>query len=425
MLSLLFASSVWQSAAQDFFDINLDDQLSLLQVKAHKHNRTAYRPGRCAGFGNEYFDERRGIKADYQPDLLNNRFTAPSELEYCRCYGDTHCTAVPFDLERVSNIEGQTKNGHYQYDGPGVSRFAKAADGSWEIQIFQCGMFPNTNFHPSGEVGVAVKVDGLVVEVGTSGPPLRNVIKCLVNGEEKPPGYELHLPTGFHFQCPNAIGPVRGYGNQPHAFLGTFCAAKEGQFVSEVNHWFWSDQVMHNLYVKKGVETQKENTVCYDPASRTFDESTAALEIATTAIVAAEDVIFSQTLIDHMVSSENCQVQDPPQSAVPAGEKADPKDICDRRNPGAWQHAQDVCGPLQEDHPEFYTDCLIDDCVRGDDTEEQEIVEIAEDEEEIDEVIIDAQADADQAGAAADPHITSTNGKYDMDPSMLKRHHHH
>jgi len=418
-LNLLLASSVWQSAGDHFFDIDVVDQLNLLQLKAQKNNRTAYRPGRCHGFGNQFFDARRGITADYQPDLLDNRQTAPSELEYCRCFGDTHCTAVPFDLERVSNRETVTAGGHYQYDGPGVSRFAKAADGSWEIQIFQCGVPPNRNFHPSGEVGVAIKVDGLVVEVGTQGPGASNVIKCLVNGELKPAGYELHLPTGFHFQCPKAIGPVRGYGNRPQAFLGTFCASKEGQFVSEVNHWEWGNQNMHNLYVKKGVETQKENTVCYDPASRTWDEHAATLEIATTAIVAAEDVLFSQTLIDHMVQGR-CQVQDPPQAAVPAGEKADPKTICDQRDPGAWQHAQDNCGPLQEQHPEFYADCLIDDCVRGDDDEEQEIEEIAEDEDEIDEVIIEAQVDG--ADAEGDPHITSTHGKYDLDASMLKHH---
>jgi len=442
MLSLLFASFVWRSAAHDFFDIDdVDDQLNLLQVKAHRHNRTddhtGRNPPRCNGFGNDFFDARRGIKADYQPDLLNNRFTAPSELEYCRCYGDTHCTAVPFDLERPSGVEGLTTAAHYSYDGLGVSRYAKAADGSWEVQIFQCGMggggpagghVGDDGSKPTGEVGVAIKVDGIVVEAGIVwSPPVGNIaqvaVKCLVNGESKPDGYELHLPTGFHFQCPVAT-TAPGFGRTRHAFLGTFCASKEGQFVSELTHLEWGYQTVHNLYVKKGVETQKENTVCYDPVSKDWGTRKGLAwngrgEIATTAIVAAEDVIFSQTMLDHMKSG-SCFLQDPPQSAVPAGEPADPKTVCDQRDPGAWEHAQEVCSPLQDSHPLFYSDCLLDDCASGNDSEEEEIEEIAEGDEAIEEEI-DNQADG--AAAVGDPHITSPRVKYDLDPSMLKHHH--
>lgn len=404
MFSILFAGFVWRSAAFDHFDIDVDDHVHLLQVRATKHNRTAaygWGPPRCSGFGG------------WTPD--------PAEVDSCRCYGDTHCTAVPFDLDRVSGREGDLRGGHYQYDGPGVSTFAKAADGSWEIQIFQCGMFPNTNFHPTGQVGTVIKVDGIVVEVGVQSTLVfrqapRNIIQCRVNGELKPAGYEVHLPTGFHFQCPQAVARPRG---RPTPSQGTFCAVKDGQFVSETNHWFYGNQNVQNLFVAKNVQVQAEKTICYDPASLTFDEHTDAMEIATTAIVSAEDVLFSQALLDHMKSSTICQVQDPPQSAVPAGEPADPQTVCDQRGPGAWEHAKDVCSPLQEPHPGFYNDCLIDECVRADVSDDAGIEEEA-DIEAIAEEVDDGVA-PDEGSAEGDPHITSPGGhKFDLDPSALK-----
>jgi len=408
LYATLFAGFVWQSAAFEDFEIDVEDHIHLLQVQAKKNNRTAmdlpvnhhYVFDNCASFGGAADIVGTGR---FNPQSEDNNF------DYCRCWGDTHCNAVPFDAD-TSSVSGA---GHYQYDGPGASRFAKAADGSWEIQIFQCGNQPT--FHPSGQVGVAIKAGGIVVEVGTAN---RHTVQCYVNGQLKPPGYEVHLPTGFHFRCPAASRVVnargRPVGPSTPAY-GTFCAVKDGQFVASSNHWEWGTQINQVLAVPKNVDVQEANTICYDSSSKSGQQlPQGGKEVSTTAIVSAEEVIFSQKLLDYMSSSPLCNLQTPRQSAVPAGEPVDPQVICNEKSPSAWQHAQDVCSPLQEQHLAFYNDCLVDECVRADDSEEAEIEEIAEADEPVD----------DEASAQGDPHITrSGGGKFDLDSSMLKHRH--
>jgi len=406
LYSTLFAGFVWQSAAFEDFAIDVEDHIHLLQVQAKKHNRTAMDfPvnhhmvfDSCASFGGAPDIVGTGT---FDPQAQDNPFG------YCRCWGDAHCNAVPFAAEEAT-VSG--RGGFYQYDGPGASRFAKAADGSWEIQIFQCGNTNTGHFHPSGQVGIAVKAGGILVEVGTANA---NTVRCYVNGELKQPGYEVHLPTGFHFRCP--IGGMSRRGRQETPAYGTFCAVKDGQFVATANHWEWGSQINQVLAVPKTVDVQEANTICYDPSSKAGQQvPTGGKEISTTAIVSAEEVIFSQKLIDYMTSAPLCLVQDPPQSGVPAGEPADPQSICSDRG-HAWQHAQDTCSPLQEHHPSFYNDCLVDECLRADDSEEKIIEEIAE---------ADEPAGADEATATGDPHITSSGGsKFDLASSMLKHRH--
>lgn len=259
-------------------------------------------------------------------------------------------------------------------------------------------------------MGIAVKVGGTVVEAGTAN---RDATVCYVNGELKPPGYEVHLPTGFHFKCPERAprcdrGPA-ALCRQLTSATGAFCAVKDGQFVAHTNHFEWGTQINQVLAVPKTVDVQEAGTVCYDPTDPA--DMTNGNEISTAAIVSPEDVIFSQALIDYMTSAEGCHVQDPPQSGAPAGEPADPQQLCDDKGPDAWQHAQDACSPLLENHQSFYDDCLVDECVRAVDSEVAEIEEIAEADEPAN----------DGASAMADPHITSSRGsRYDLDPSMLK-----
>jgi len=402
-----------------FDDLGHEDHIHLLQVQASKHNRTAmdsrgvnnkYVFGSCANFGGA--SDIVGVGA-FNPQAQDNTFG------YCRCWGDTHCTSVPFDVEK--SVAWNLGQGHYQYDGPGASRYAKAADGSWEVQIFQCGTQPAipNNFHPTGQVGVAVKVGGTVVEVGSAPDPASRygvpLTHCYVNGVRKPDGYEVHLPTGFHFKCPEAVSPnPRRIPANPR--YGTFCAVKDGQFVAHTNHLMGGRQCNQVLAVPKNVDVQAANTVCYDPVSKNGPiRSTGLKEIATTAIVPAEEVIFSQKMIDFMSSAPKCHLQTPPQSGVPAGEPADPQLLCAEHGPDAWQHAQDVCSPLQEQHLAFYNDCLIDECVLADDSEIAEIEGIAEaDEPEV----------ADEVSAVGDPHISSSSGRrFDLLPSMLKHSH--
>jgi hypothetical protein len=361
--SVCLAFIVRMSAALDDFDIDTDDHINLLQVQAKKHNRTStHLPlnhhmvfDKCATFGGA-------------PDIIGAGTFQPQaediKFDYCRCWGDPHCNALPFDVEQTT--VGGRGNAHYQYDGPGASRYAKAADGSWEIQIFQCGNKNHRSFHPSGQVGVAVKVGGTVVEAGTAN---KNAAQCRVNGELKPPGYEVHLPTGFHFKCPEAKTACARCSSRSTA-NGLFCAVKDGQFVATTNHWEWGSQINQVLAVSKTADVQQANTICYDPSSKDgLQGPKGGKQMSTTAIVSAEEVLFSQAMIDYMTSAPLCLVQDPPQSGVPAGESADPEQLCTERAPDAWQHAQDVCSSLREKHPAFYDDCLVDECLRGDDSD--------------------------------------------------------
>jgi len=359
------------------------------------------------------------------PDIVGvgafNPLAEESTFDHCRCWGNGHCSSVPFDVSGAS----RSGPGTYQYSGPGASRFAKAADGSWEIQIFQCGNKNHHTFHPSGQVGVAIKAGGIVVEVGTANA---NTVQCYVNGELKPPGYEVHLPTGFHFRCPEVRSPLPA----GHAWAvrlatpayGTFCAVKDGQFVASSNHWEWGVQTNQVLAVPKNVDVQATNTLCYDPSSKGGEQNPqGGTQMSLTAIVSAEEVLFNQRLLDYMASAPNCLLQMPPQSAVPAG-PTDPEVICNESGPDAWQHAQDVCSPLQEQHPSFYTDCLIDECVRADDPELADGADNSE-EAEIEEIAdVDEPEVANEASAQGDPHITSSSGsRFDLLPSMVKHGH--
>jgi len=417
MSSLFFAGFIWRSSAFEDFEMNAEDHIHLLQVQAKKHNRTAmtspvnhhYAFDSCATFGGA-------------PDIVGtgafNPHAEDSDFGFCRCWGDGHCSSVPFD---VSGERGRA--GRYTYSGPGASRFAKAADGSWEVQIFQCGFKSRHTTNPSAQVGVAINAGGVVVEVGTANA---NTVQCYVNGELKPPGYEVHLPTGFHFRCPEVRSPLPA-GHAWAARLatpayGTFCAVKDGQFVASTNHWEWGNQANQVLAVPKNVDVQATNTVCYDPSSKDGQQNPhGGTLMSLTAIVPAEEVLFNQRLLDYMASAPNCLLQSPPQSAVSAGEPADPEALCNQSGPDAWQHAQDVCSPLQERHPSFYTGCLIDECVRANDPE---LAEGADDsvEAEIEEIAdVDEPEVADEASAQGDPHITSSSGsRFDLLPSMVK-----
>jgi hypothetical protein len=62
----------------------------------------------------------------------------------------------------------------------------------------------------------------------------------------------------------------------------------------------------------------------------------------------------------------------------------DAKEVCDDKHPELWAHAQENCAPLREEHESFYEDCLVDECLRADDSEEEVIEGMVEAEETVD-----------------------------------------
>lgn len=351
-----------------------DDQaLQLLQVGKKAHSMKPVNDeqvfDRCASFGNAAdivgtgnFDPRR------------------DDLHFCRCWGDTHCDFVPFDKE--AGAIHRLEDTHYQYDGFGVSRFAKATDGSWEMQVHQCGV--GHTMGPAGENGIAIKVQGTVVEAILA--DRRGKTKCYVNGEEKPPNFEVHLPTGFHFKCPN--GPSEA-----------FCATKDGQFATTTNFWSLGWYVNQVLAIPTSVAVQDSGTVCFDSATEGYTMPTAA-------VVPENEIIFSAAALQLLQNpGRTCHLPEPRQSVPPPEELPEPQVICDGKGPGVWAKVEAECSPLKAAHPGFYSDCLIDECVRASEddaiNEEAIIEEIAEADEPVDD---------DEASAIADPHLSTSSG---------------
>lgn len=389
MFSRLLVSIISCATAAEEFSPNTLDTVQLLQVKANKQDKTdaatesaapVNAPSafdRCANFGGAA--EMLG-KGNFKPQIAD-------KVDFCRCFGDTHCDYVPFapfdDMGRTKM--GAFQRGHYQYDGTGASRFAKASDGSWEVQIHQCGM--REGLHPTAQNGVAIKVQGTVVEVIKNYDDRQP--RCFVNGERKPPNYEIHLPTGFHFKCPG------------DNLMSAFCAVKDGQFVAMTNKWAWKNGLNQVLAVSKSADVDKVNNVCFDPSSR--DNAAIAgweafgAEISTTAIVPDSEVIFTQI---EQLRTVDCYLQDPLQSQQPPGKPADPQALCEEKGPGVWEQIQKLCSSLKDEHPAFYTDCLTDECLRADETEATELEEIAEEDDP-----------SDEAAAVGDPHLQRSESK--------------
>jgi hypothetical protein len=271
---------------------------------------------------------------------------------------------------------------HYQYNGLGASRFAKADDGSWEIQTWQCGG-RNANRRGLGlQRGVAVKVGNYLAEAVLTP---NGQFKCFVNGEDKsvPVGQEFHLPNGFHFRCPgNSDGSAAAH---PPAF----CATVDGQFVTGVNFWEWKSQLNHVLAVPWSVEVQKRNTMCYDGSSKGNPKIKHGIEMSQTAVVPSNEVIFSPAAFEIVGGpASQCLLPEPRQEPQPVNDDGpvDAKTVCDAKHPELFSHAQETCAPLREQHESFYEDCLVDECQRADDSEEQDIEGIVEAEAIVDEV---------------------------------------
>jgi len=351
-----------------------DEALQLLQVGTRSHAKKPVNDEKvfdqCASFGNA-------------ADIVGSGEFNPrrDDLQFCRCWGDTHCDFVPFDKESGS-ADGRLADNHYQYDGYGVSRFAKAADGSWEMQIHQCGV--GRVMAPGGQNGIAIKVQGTVVEAILSDKGGKT--KCYVNGEEKPPNFEMHLPTGFHFKCPN--GPNEA-----------FCATKDGQFVASTNLWWLGWYVNQVLAIPTGVAVQESGTVCFDSATDGFAMPTAA-------IVPEEEIIFSAAAMQLLQNpGRKCNIPKPLQSVPPPEDVPEPQVICDEKGPGVWAKVEAECHPLKDAHPGFYLDCLIDECVRASEDDEIHEEAVIEQIAEVDEPV-----DADEAAAVADPHMSTSAG---------------
>merc|ERR1712032_1423606 len=86
--------------------------------------------------------------------------------------------------------------------------------------------------------------------------------------------------------------------------------------------------------------------------------------------------IFSPAAFEWLSGpGSNCILAEPQQEPQPLNPDGptDAKDICDAKHPELFAHAQENCAPLREKHEAFYEDCLVDECLRADDSEEEDI----------------------------------------------------
>jgi hypothetical protein len=367
------------SAMDDILTLDGDEALSLLQTRAIASSNSSnpelghdskFNFDNCASFGNAA--DILGTKGDWK---------TTADIGFCKCWGDTHCSHMPWDENPAARKKiAAGLDLHYQYNGLGASRFAKADDGSWEVQVWQCGGRLSSRRGLGLQRGVAVKVGNYLAEAVLTS---NGGYKCFVNGEDKtePGGQEFHLPNGFHFRCP---GTPAGVPAHPPAF----CATLEGQFATSVNMWEWKSQLNHVLAVPWSVEVQKANTMCYDASSKDNPMIRHGKQMSQTAVVPSDEVIFSAAAFEYIGGpSSQCILSEPrqqPQPVDPEG-PVDGKSICDDKDPELWEHAQANCAPLKEKHASFYEDCLVDECLRADDSEEEDIEGIVEAEEVVDE----------------------------------------
>jgi hypothetical protein len=148
--------------------------------------------------------------------------------------------------------------------------------------------------------------------------------------------------------------------------------------------WEWRTQLNHLLAVPWSVEVQKSNTMCYDASSKQNPRIKHGIEMSS-AVVPNDEVLFTSAAFEYLEGQ--CVLPEPrqePQPVNPDG-PVDAKTVCDDKHPDLWDHAQENCAPLREQHESFYEDCLVDECLRADDSEEEDIEGIVEAEEMVDE----------------------------------------
>jgi hypothetical protein len=111
-------------------------------------------------------------------------------------------------------------------------------------------------------------------------------------------------------------------------------------------------------------------------------------EMSQTAVVPNDEVIFSPAAFEIVGGpASHCLLSEPRQEPQPLNEDGpvQAKAVCDAKHPELWDHAQENCAPLREQHETFYEDCLVDECLRADDSEEKTIEAIVQAEAVVDE----------------------------------------
>jgi len=307
---------------------------------------------------------------------------------------------------------------HYQYHHDCASTFAKSAPGNpggpggrWEIQFSQLSPSPNG---ASTIWGTAVKVGAVTLENWGSpyATPTNGHKLYYVNGEYKELQLEtnrrpISLPNGLHFW---------NDGN-------TLCVLQEGQFL------FRQTKDVVALLVPKKVKTQGRGTVCHDksnkdgPYWRTGHDKEQSGKVIKNAQVEQQP-----GLMTHVVDIYRRSVLSGQPSASmfrsfkPAALKClemkepdvndspppDPESACEEHDFPITK-AEESCGPLKEEHPGFYEDCLIDECMNGEAAEDE--VEMIQDVIEGDEAV-DAAVLSEEEACEALPTFTIKDPTY-------------
>lgn len=314
-------------------------------------------------------------------EILDSVLGDADKVDFCTCFGDTHCAHVPFD--KVHDLtSGQH---HYQYFHSCASTFAKSAPenpggpGSrWEVQISQVGKTPEI-------WGTGVKVGGITFENWANHPHHKFDPAFLVNGERVSRGGEpVHLPNGLHYWH-------TGWNNGK----GGLCLLQEGQFL--MRH-----VGLHrlSLVIPKKVKTQTAGTVCYDKSNIGGDWWLPGVKfgiLMKSALVEDQPGLMTQQKAqwDYIARrdaghwnryfkayADQCNNMLKPDDER-APEPEDPETAC-KEHGYSLAKAQESCGAFKENYPVFYADCLIDECVFGDDGEVEMISEVIGGENEVD-----------------------------------------
>jgi len=359
-----------------------EDSLSLLQKAAvKKHNSTL---------------ESKWANAHLMLPCVGSSIDSTMkdiDLQVCRSWGDVHTPNTFLDTSLRHSVSTS-----YQYTTIGVSRAAKARDGSWEIQMYQfpCGTW-------GCQVGAAVRVGSMKFEVYRT--------------EGK--NYECRMGNGVPCSASGQHGKVTWSYSYP-----TFCLEVKNQFALTVHKLDWGAQLDMIIHSPKKVKTATD-TMCNEPRALQDGKSCNDPGVTCTPTpgyqgyttipphenpVTPEEMIFSKEALSKLCPPEfepmyatmvnargddstakvGCDYPDEPVISV--------EDTC-AKNGIAFADVEAACASLRRKFPAFYDDCLVDECVKINPEEVADITMIAEETDESNTCLIEP-CDADDICSA-------------------------
>lgn len=358
------------SSPNDFPVEDFDQALNLLQMRATpKANTTVHRHSRVR-------DNPRNLERERCPHEIDQELAAQGDQTFgcsgelraletvqCSFWGEPHITAT-FPSPRPAVPKGDDMDYLHK---PGHFRLASAADGSWEIQIFNCGIYASA---------MAARFGKDIVEIIVN---KQGALEYYVNGKPTSAGSTM---GDIHFDSTHRHIKTDNYekARRPLGMPGTCIDAPNGQIMIDfaqgkqqagfANTNNNGNVNLHIVAAKDAVTTKDQDgsAICneiagggtegqWDAASQPVKEGE-SLFISTGTRVCEACSFLRYNQEEQDLAEQACQFLD-----IGDLEPLRLDRVCAGKNI-AVADAQTACAHLV-DQSDFYADCQLDYCAEG------------------------------------------------------------